>query len=65
MHFSIAVIIIMKNIFILIIMNQNAQAESNIDKIDIEDLIKDFRLLNLDKFTGYLKDIWRVYFYFI
>ena len=43
-------------------MNQNVQAEANVDKIDIEDLIKDFRLLNLDKFIAYLKDIWRVYY---
>ena len=41
-------------------MNQNVQDEAKVDKIDVEDLIKDFRVTNLEMFIGYLKDIWRV-----
>lgn len=37
------------------------QKEEIVEKIDVEDLIKDFRVLNLEMFIGYLKDIWRVY----
>ena len=31
-----------------------------IEKIDVEDLIKDFRVLNIDEFSSYLKEIWKV-----
>jgi hypothetical protein len=31
-----------------------------IDKIDVEDLIKDFRITKIDEFSSYLKDVWRV-----
>lgn len=31
-----------------------------VDKIDVEDLIKDFRVLNISVFVAYLKEIWRV-----
>ena len=30
------------------------------DKIDIEELIKDFKVLNIDTFSLYLKEVWRV-----
>ena len=32
----------------------------NIEKIDVEDLIKDFRVLDIDAFSSYLKEVWRV-----
>lgn len=32
-----------------------------IEKIDLEDLIKDFKIMNVDVFTSYLKEVWRVY----
>lgn len=32
----------------------------SVDKINVEDLIKDFKVLNVDVFTSYLKEIWRV-----
>jgi hypothetical protein len=35
-----------------------------VDKIDVEDLIKDFKVLNLDNFTAYLKEVWRVILFF-
>ena len=35
-----------------------------IDKIDAEDLIKDFRITKIDEFSSYLKDVWRVKFFF-
>jgi len=31
-----------------------------IDKIDVEDLIKDFRITKIDEFSSYLKEVWRV-----
>lgn len=31
-----------------------------VDKIDVEDLIKDFKILNIDNFNAYLKEVWRV-----
>jgi hypothetical protein len=31
-----------------------------VDKIDVEDLIKDFKILSLDNFQAYLKEVWRV-----
>jgi hypothetical protein len=31
-----------------------------IDKIDFEDLIKDFRIVDIDEFCSYLKEIWKV-----
>lgn len=35
-----------------------------IDQIDVEDLIKDFKVSNLNVFVAYLKEIWRVFFSF-
>ena len=32
------------------------------DKIDFEDLIKDFRIVSIDELAGYLKEIWKVIF---
>jgi len=34
--------------------------DHTIDKIDVEDLIKDFRVVNIDAFSAYLKEVWRV-----
>ena len=34
----------------------------SVDKIDFEDLIKDFKVLNLDNFISYLKEVWKVSF---
>lgn len=48
----------MKN-FINIKMQTNISSEK-IDKIDVEDLIKDFRVVNIDAFSAYLKEVWRV-----
>jgi hypothetical protein len=30
------------------------------DKIDVEDLIRDFKVLNINNFNAYLKEVWRV-----
>ena len=38
-------------------MNKTA---NNVDKIDVEELIKDFKVLNVSTFISYLKEIWRV-----
>jgi hypothetical protein len=32
----------------------------NVDKIDVEELIKEYRVLNLEVFISYLRDVWRV-----
>jgi hypothetical protein len=37
----------------------------SVDKIDVEDLIKDFKILNIDNFQAYLKEVWRVNEYLI
>jgi len=36
------------------------QTNNPLDKIDVEDLIKDFRVVNIDAFSAYLKEVWRV-----
>jgi hypothetical protein len=35
--------------------------DNNVDKIDVEELIKDFKVMNVNNFISYLKEIWRVY----
>jgi len=39
---------------------QTNNSSEKIDKIDVEDLIKDFRVVNIDAFSAYLKEVWRV-----
>ena len=39
-------------------MNQLKSNES--EKIDVEGLIKDFKVLNIDNFNLYLKEVWKV-----
>jgi hypothetical protein len=41
-------------------MNNNQKIEANVDKIDVEELVKDYKVLNLEVFISYLRDIWRV-----
>jgi hypothetical protein len=36
------------------------QSEKKVDKIDVEALIKDFKVLNVDTFATYLKEVWKV-----
>ncbi len=31
-----------------------------VDQIDVEDLMKDFRVMDVDGFSFYLKEVWRV-----
>ena len=31
-----------------------------VDKIDVEELIKEFKVLTIDTFLAYLKEVWRV-----
>ena len=33
---------------------------NKIEKIDVEDLIKDFRVVDIEAFSSYLKEVWRV-----
>lgn len=39
---------------------QSITSSDKIDKIDVEDLIKDFRVMDVDAFSSYLKEVWRV-----
>jgi hypothetical protein len=32
---------------------------NSVEKIDVDELIKDFKVLNLGSFSNYLKEIWR------
>lgn len=41
-------------------MKSNVSSATRNDKIDFEDLIKDFRVMNIDEFISYLKEIWKV-----
>ena len=34
--------------------------DNNIDKIDVEELIKDFKVVNVSNFSSYLKELWKV-----
>ncbi len=34
-----------------------------VDKIDVEELIKSFKVLKIDNFLAYLKEVWRVKIY--
>ncbi len=43
-------------------MKDTKQSLEEVNKIDVEDLIKEFRVFNVDSFTAYLKEIWRVNF---
>ena len=31
-----------------------------VPKVDVEELIKEFKVLNVDMFSAYLKEVWRV-----
>ena len=46
-------------------MNNKPNLQISVDKIDVEDLIKDFKVLNIDNFTSYLREVWRVSFMII
>ena len=41
-------------------MNKDKEPKLTVDKIDVDDLIKDFKVLNIDNFSAYLKEVWRV-----
>jgi hypothetical protein len=36
------------------------QSNNKVDKIDVEELIKEFKVLNVDTFATYLKEVWKV-----
>ena len=38
------------------------QSSDSIEKIDVEELIKEFRVFNVDIFATYLKEVWKVLF---
>jgi len=34
--------------------------DANVEKIDVDELLKDYRVFNLEVFISYLRDVWRV-----
>ncbi len=32
-----------------------------VDKVDVEELIQEFRIMNLDSLSSYLKEVWKVF----
>lgn len=40
--------------------SKGKEYQISVDKIDFEDLIKDFKVLNIDNFAVYLKEVWKV-----
>ena len=45
-------------------MMKSSTKPETVDKIDVEELIKDFKVLNIENFEGYLKEVWRVSIFF-
>lgn len=42
-------------------MNENLKPNTEtVEKISVEDLIKDFKILDVDNFSIYMRDIWKV-----
>jgi hypothetical protein len=39
------------------------EKSKNVDKIDVEELIKEYKVYNVATFVSYLKEIWRVKYY--
>ena len=37
------------------------ESNQSVEKVDIEELIKEFKVLNVDIFATYLKEVWKVY----
>lgn len=46
-------------------MQKQSSKSEVIDQIDVEELLKDFKILNIDSFAVYLKEVWRVKYLFI
>ena len=46
-------------------MNNKPNLTISTEKIDFEDLIKDFKVLHIDNFQLYLKEVWKVNNYLI
>lgn len=41
-------------------MMKNVSISIDITKIDVEETLREFKVLNVDSFTSYLKEVWRV-----
>jgi hypothetical protein len=37
------------------------QTNNQVDKIDVEELIKEFKVFNIDTLATYLKEVWKVW----
>jgi hypothetical protein len=44
---------------LLILMKSSFDFEI-IDKVDVEDIIRNFRILSVDSLSSYLKEVWKV-----
>jgi hypothetical protein len=36
------------------------ESKQSVEKVDIEELIKEFKVINVDIFATYLKEVWKV-----
>ena len=36
------------------------ESNQSVEKVDVEELIKEFKVLNVDIFATYLKEVWKV-----
>jgi hypothetical protein len=39
---------------------KSSNNSDSIDKVDVEDLIQGFRIINIDPLYSYLKEVWKV-----
>ena len=46
-------------------MMKSTTKPETVDKIDVEELIKDFKVMNIENFREYLKEVWRVSIIFL
>lgn len=42
------------------LVDQTHNHTESVEKISVEELIQDFKILNVDNFSTYIKDIWKV-----
>jgi hypothetical protein len=35
-------------------------SDKPVDKVDVEELIREFKVINIDTFATYLKEVWKV-----
>jgi hypothetical protein len=41
-------------------MSDTKTTTTDTPKVDVEELVREFKVMNIDVFTSYLKEVWRV-----